>query len=315
MSRFLLNKNFLSLILISIPFLSFANANFHAFDFIFFRSVFFILFFVVVVIFLLSKSLSLFLKKLDYKIFSFVLSFVFFALFYLFPFFNGLLIYTAPIYNAEISLVLSIFFLIFFSFFFFDQEHNFFKRFILIYLFICFVANISIFIFNTTIFLLQKIPTDATILIDETGIEYLKKNKTKNMYFVIVDGAIALDKFDKYYKTNHFSSYTSKFKKLGFNYVKNTKTVYPATLHVLTSFFYLDYHVTEKNYKKYLITNLFPVILEKKNADKIPLIKNLKKINYKFKWFGPSSYNCQIYNLDFCLKDTNKLPKKKIHIP
>ena len=73
----------------------------------------------------------------------------------------------------------------------------------------------AIFILNITIFLSQKIPIDATVLVDEKGIEYLKKNKKKNMYFVIVDAAIALDKFDKYYNTNYFSSYTSKFEKLG----------------------------------------------------------------------------------------------------
>mgnify|MGYP001364327384 FL=1 len=175
MSKFLTNKNYLSLILISIPFLSFANANLHSFDFIFFSSLFFIFFFVVIAIFLLAKFLSLFQKKLDYKISSFILSFIFFALFYLFPLFKDLLIYITSFYNAEISLIFSIIFLILFLFPFFDQKYKFFKHFILIYLSFCFITYLGIFIFNTTIFLSKKAPTDATIFIDDEGIEYLKK--------------------------------------------------------------------------------------------------------------------------------------------
>ena len=314
MSRFLLNKNFISLIIILIPFLSFVNTNFHSFDSVFFNSVFFILFFVIVAIFLLSKFLSLFLKKLNYEIFNLVLSFVFFILFYLFTFFKESLLYIAPIYSAEISLILSIIFLVLFLFLFFNQKYIFFKRFILIYLSICFIVNLSVFIFNTTIFLSQKALTDASVLIDEKGIEYLKKNKKTNMYFVVVDAAIPLDKFDKHYNTNYFSFYVPKFEKLGFTYVENTNSTYHNTAHSLTSLFYLDYHIDEKNYKKYSLTNLFPVILEKKNADKLALIKNLKKINYKFQWLGNSYNDCR-HNLDFCLDDNNKLKKNTLITP
>ena len=312
MPKLLSNKNFLSLIIISIPFLSFVNTNFYSFNFLFFSSVFFILFFVVIAILLLTKFLTLFQKKLDQKILSFVLSFFFFVLFYLFPVFKDLLFFVAPIYNAEISLIFSIIFLILFLFLFFNQRYKFFKRFILIYLYFCFIAYLGIFILNITIFLSQKIPTDATVLVDEKGIEYSKKNKKKNMYFVIVDAAIALDKFDKHYNTNYFSSYTSKFENLGFNYIKNTKSAYPTTVHNLTSLFYLDYHIDENNYKKYVLTDIFPIILQKKNANKLPLIKNLNKINYKFKWFGNTSYNCEMYNLDFCLEEPGKLQKRTL---
>ena len=45
------------------------------------------------------------------------------------------------------------------------------------------------------------------------AIEYLEKNGKKNMYFVIVDAALPLDKFDKIYNTNYLSSYKSEFEK------------------------------------------------------------------------------------------------------
>ena len=51
------------------------------------------------------------------------------------------------------------------------------------------------------------------------------------MYFVVVDGAIPLDKFDKRYNTNYFSSYKPKFENLGFNYVKNSKSAYNGSYH------------------------------------------------------------------------------------
>ena len=45
--------------------------------------------------------------------------------------------------------------------------------------------------------------------------------------------------------------------------------------------------------------------MEKKYVYNQPLIKNLKKHNYKFLWFGNSLMNCSMYNQDFCF-DNNK---------
>ena len=311
MFKILKNKNFISLILILIPFLSFVNANFHSFDSVFFNSVSFIIFFVIISIFLISKFLSILLKTFNYKIFNLILSFIFFTLFYLFTFFKESFLNIAPIYSAEISIVFSVIFLALFLFLFFNKKYIFFKRFILIYLSIIFITNLSIFVFNTNIFFSKNVSIDPLVLIDEKGIDYLKKNKKTNMYFVIFDAAIALDKFDKHYGTNYFSSYVPKYEKLGFNYITNTKATYPNTAHSLTSLFYLDYHIDEKNYQKYPLTNLWPLILEKKSIEKLALIKNLKKIDYKFKWVGNTYHDCR-YNRDLCLENNNKTSQKLI---
>ena len=89
----------------------------------------------------------------------------------------------------------------------------------------------------------NKIMHDKIDIINEEGIEYLKKNKKRNIYYVIVDAAIPLDKFDKHYNTNYFLSYKSKFAKLGFDYVQTTNSAYMDTNNNLTSLFFMDYHI------------------------------------------------------------------------
>ena len=179
MVKFLTNNNFFILAIISIPFLSFANSYFDNFNIILFRSIFLIFSFVVLSIFLLGIFLSLFSKKLNYKTISFILSFIFFVFFYFYTPSKNLLWYIEPIYNGEITFALLIIFLILFLVFFFIRKYDFFKYFILIYLSLCFIANISIFFINISIFELQKMPTGSTLIDHKKAIEYLNKNKKK----------------------------------------------------------------------------------------------------------------------------------------
>ena len=314
MQKILKNNNFISLIFILIPLFSFANVNFHSFDTIFLNSVFFISLISIATIFSLSKFLSLFFKKFNFETINLVFSFSFFILFYLFGVFKTSLVSINPIYNAEISFVLSLIFLSLFLVFFLNKKYIFFQRFILIYISIIFIIDLSTFISNTKIFLSKKTLNDQLVLVDEEGLEYLKNNKKTNMYFVIVDGAISLDKFDEHYKTNYFSSYIPEFKKLGFNYIKNTKSAYPNTAHNMTAFYNLDYHIDEKNYQNYPIGEVWPKIIEKRNISKLALIQNLKKINYKLKWVGNTYHDCK-YNYDLCLDEDNKKNKKYFIAP
>ena len=308
MFRFLKDENFIGLIIISIPFLSFLNANFDSLYSSLFYTLFFIFIIIIATIFLPSIFLSFFFKKSNSKKFSLVVSFIFFIFFYFYTLLKDLLFYVTLAYNAEISLFISLIFLVLFLFLFlfFDQKYNIFKRFILIYIFVCFVFNLGIFIINSKIIFPQKIAHDKVILINEEGIEYVKKNKKRNIYYVILDGAIPLDKFDKYYNTNYFLSYKSKFAKLGFDYVQNTNSAYMDTNHNLTSLFFMDYHMNKNNYKTYSTLNLFPNILSNKNTDNLPLIYNLKKIDYKILWFDNSIVDCEGYNIDFCSGNIDK---------
>ncbi len=314
MLNYIKNKNFLSLIIIFIPFLSFLNANLRSFDNVFLNSVFFILLIVIFTIFSLSWIASLIIKKIPYDIINLFLSLSFFVLFYLFQFFKDLLLFTVPIYSAEIAIFFSLIILVLLFFIFLHKKLLLFKRFVLIYISIIFILNFGILAFNSKIFFTSKNLPETLVLVNDDGINYLEENKKTNIYFVIVDAAIPLDKFDDHYKTNYYKEYLSKLKKKGFEYINDTKAAYPNTAHSLTSLFYLDYHINEKNYKKYPLTNLFPLILEKKNIQNLALMKNLEKINYKFKWLGNTYNDCR-HNLDLCLDDNNELTNKKLIAP
>ena len=313
MTNLLKNKTFISLIILFIPFLSFLNANFQSFDNVFLNSVFLILFFVIIANFLISYIISKFTSQISYETLNLFFSFIFFILFYLFQFFKDLLVFTVPIYSAEISIIISIIVLFSLFFIFLNNKTNLLRRFVLIYVFMIFILNLCIFAINSKIFFSLKDTSDSLVFVNEKSIDYLNKGKKTNIYFVIVDAAIPLDKFDDQYQTNYTNDYLSKLNNKGFEYINNTKAAYPNTAHSLTSLFYLNYHIDEKNYKKYPLTNLFPRILEKTNIKKLALIKNLNKMDYKFKWLGNTYNDCR-HNTDLCLDDNNS-EKKEIIAP
>ena len=313
MTNLLKNKTFISLIILFIPFLSFLNANFQSFDNVFLNSVFLILFFVIIANFLISYIISKFTSQISYETLNLFFSFIFFILFYLFQFFKDLLVFAVPIYSAEISIIISIIVLFSLFFIFLNNKTNLLRRFVLIYVFMIFILNLSIFAINSKIFFSLKDTSDSLVFVNEESIDYLNKGKKTNIYFVIVDAAIPLDKFDDQYQTNYTNDYLSKLNNKGFEYINNTKAAYPNTAHSLTSLFYLNYHIDEKNYKKYPLTNLFPRILEKTNIKKLALIKNLNKMDYKLKWLGNTYNDCR-HNTDLCLDDNNS-EKKEIIAP
>ena len=86
MIRFFKDENFIVLIIVSIPFLSFLNANFDSLYSNLFYTLFLIFIIIIAAIFLPSIFLSFFIKKLNYKKFSLVTSFVFFIFFYFYTF-------------------------------------------------------------------------------------------------------------------------------------------------------------------------------------------------------------------------------------
>jgi len=304
MRSFIKNENFIAAIILSTPFISFINSNFASLYSSLFYTLFIVFIIVIAAIFLPSIFLSFFFKKLNYAKFSLIVSFVFFIFFYFYTLLKDLLFSVTFYYNAEISLFISLIFLVLFLFFY--QKNSIFKRFILIYIFVCFAFNFGTFAINSKIIWSSKITHDKIDIINEEGIEYLKKNKKRNIYYVILDGAISLDKFDKYYNTNYFLSYKPKFTKLGFDYVQNTNSAYEDTHHNFTSLFFMDYHINENNYKTYSTLNLFPHILVNKNTGDLPLIYNLKKIDYKILWFDNSLVDCEDYKIDFCSENINK---------
>ena len=123
----------------------------------------------------------------------------------------------------EVAFLLLLILLILFFIFFFIKENEALKNFVLIYLLFSFIFSTLIFAINITNYLSQEVTTGG-FHIEDDSINKFKKTSKENLYFVIVDGAVPLDKFDEHYNTNHYSSYEKKFKKMGFDYVKDTKS-------------------------------------------------------------------------------------------
>ena len=56
----------------------------------------------------------------------------------------------------------------------------------------------------------------------------------------------------------------------------------------------------------------FPRILQKANIQRLALIKNLDKMNYKFRWLGNTYNDCR-HNTDLCLNNDDI--KKRNYCP
>ena len=105
------------------------------------------------------------------------------------------------------------------------------------------------------------------------------------------------------------------FGKYGYRYVSNTYSTFNDTNTTFGSIFNLKPIITENfNLSNDLYNDLtYPTSLSKDRfiLKQYPkLIKNLKKLNYEFKWIGNSKYNCQIYNRSLCLEYNDKLKDK-----
>jgi len=306
---FINNKWLFHIAIIAIPFLSYIDNNFYNLDFVILRSL--LVFFVLILtsIFVLSKLLEFFYRKISHKLYALILSFGFFLLFHLYAFLKDLIFVITPIriqdpaagYHNEVAFVLTLLIFVIFFITFYIKENKFINNLILIYLSLNFLLYFTIILIGFTTVFTKHLSLNENLYLVKKD-EKIKPNLNKtNMYFILVDNAISIKKFDEFYNTEYSSSYLPKFNNLGFLYVHDTNAVYDYSAHNLASLFYMYYQINLKNYKKYLIYNTYPNIL-KKGAENLPLIKNLKILGYKFNWIGTSHYNCELYNPNFCIE-------------
>ena len=134
--------------IISIPCLSFINVNFFDSNFIVHKTILITFLITIVLIFLLTKSLSLFTKKINYRLIYFVTAVGLFSLFYLYDLLKNQFQPIIPQYKGEISFVITILIFSFFYFFLIYRKNIFFLRFFTIYFIILFLFNLSSFIIN-----------------------------------------------------------------------------------------------------------------------------------------------------------------------
>ena len=274
------NKFIVRTAILTIPILSFINTNFYILDFVVFKTILFILLASIILTSLLAKLLSRIFKKLNYIQFHFILTVLYFLLFFFYGFLRELINTVTSYYHNYIAFFLIILLFIFFYIFFFSKKNHIIIRFTLVYLCLCFIFNLGSFLLNSPNFFSKKIST-PTLLFKKEEFQNMKKNMKKNIYYIIVDSALPLEKFDKMYQTNHYNDYNSKFNELGYSLVNNTKSSYTATRWTLASIFNLSYYININNYKSIPISFVYPGILTKAKAQDLPLIKTLDKMGYE----------------------------------
>jgi len=292
--------------IILIPFLAFLNTNFHDFDSILIRSTFIIFIFTILAYTFLAKLISSIVST-NFTAVHFFLSILLFLFFFVYTFLKDTFHTITPIYNGEIAFLSVIFFL----FLFYFWKNIFFIRFIFIYVGLCLVFNIIVFAFNIAD-VYNKNYSVSNLFFNKFEINKILKKENSNIYYVILDAALPIDKFDDFYQTNYYKRYKEKFDKLDYKFIENSKSSYNQTKYTFTSMFNLTYFLNTENYKSIKSTNLYPGILSESSADGMTLIKTLNKIQYEFKWIGTYNKNCELYNNDFCLNYSNEKSKKKI---
>jgi len=144
-------------------------------------------------------------------------------------------------------------------------------------------------------------------------VQFINNNKNKNIYYLIVDGMTSLEEYKNLGGKTNTQDWLKRFEKFGYTYVSNSYSTFNDTATTLGSILNLDPITTEKsNISDDLYTELtFPVALHKNkfDLDVYPkLIKNLKKINYNFVWFGNYKHNCN-YNKYLCIDYKKKSSK------
>ena len=311
----LYRKPLMAIAIIATPFSSFISNNLYDLDSVVLRTLVILFIIILSLVFLTSKIFEFFYKKIGFELYAFFLSFGFFLCFYFYTFIRDLFFIFIPNYYADLAFVLTILIFIIFFVFSYIRKNLFVINLALIYLSLSFILSFAI-TFSGIIKITYQDFSASKNLSQEKLITQTTSNLEKNnMYFIIMDAAISLKKFDEYYNTNHTTNYEQKFDNLGFSYIHNTRSAYNNTKNSIASLFHMDYHINFKNYKKYSTNNVYPTLLQKYKAGNLPLIKNLKKLDYNFYWLGNSSSNCELYNKDFCFGNDSNIATKNLLSP
>jgi hypothetical protein len=326
---------FLLLTIISIPFLEFIKVNFFQIDAVIYNQ-FFLYYSIIVITIGLFYTTLWFVINDKIKVYNLIITIAFsFWLSFKFDFFKTKLIFISKILEINLGIFNVLFtcclmLLIVFGFYFVLKNkkiNNFTRSFFILFfslqflfsLFFIFFITIKDKIYNHNVSqeLTQKFFSDFEL-------EKIKKNKERNnIYFVIMDGMASLNEYKKILlknkKTNNdiekkISTLIEYYLDNDFIYIENSFSTFKDTHHSFSSIlnmYPLQLDDIDKNSFTYQ-NSLYPASLAKNNFEinKFPnLIKNLKKINYDFRWLG-YKLNCKFINPNLCY-DYNPLDRKK----
>ena len=321
------NQYFLTgFLIICIPFLEYLNVNFNTLDNLMFESflAYFLFGSIIYIFFILIIKTTINDKLLRDKII--ITSTIFFWLLFQFEYIQNFLFkvgineMSKDNLSAELSIIIiSALSLIFLS----SKILKFISKFLIIF----FIAQ-HIFVYSgllTNFYFNHKSNSKEISKILETEknfftnkeINLINKNKNKNLniYYLVIDEMTSLNQYKKLGGQLNVEEWIKNFGKYGYRYVSNTYSTFNDTNTTFGSIFNLKPIITENfNLSNDLYNDLtYPTSLSKDRfiLKQYPkLIKNLKKLNYEFKWIGNSKYNCQIYNRSLCLEYNDKLKDK-----
>ena len=166
------------------------------------------------------------------------------------------------------------------------SRYTYFKKFILIILFL----NISISIFKIAL------PLSENLLAKLKNIKGNKEsyvsnkialNYKPNIFYIIPDG-MASPKVLKEYLNNDFNNEIKKLKSMGFEVPHHKYSSYNTTHHSLAALFNMSYHINENSPKYKNRKEFYPSTREKSNK----LLNHLNKNNYEFIIVPPSWGGC-----------------------
>ena len=324
-----INKNqyFLTgFLIICIPFLEYLNVNFNNLDNMMFKSFSSYFLFAIITYIIFILVLNKVTKNELFKNKTIICTTIFFWLLFQFEsiqnflFKIGLDKMAKDNLSAELSLIL-IFIL---SLIFFNSKFlNFISKFLIIF----FIAQ-HVFVYGgflTNLYFNYKFDYKGVSnkskkeknFFSNKEIEFINENKKRNLniYYLVIDEMTSLEQYIDLGGQINTEIWKREFNNYGYRYISNTYSTFNDTNTTFGSIFNLKPIITDKfNISDDLYNDLtYPTTLSHDRfiLEQYPnLIKNLKKINYKFKWIGNSKYNCQIYNKNLCL-DFNNEPEKK----
>jgi len=266
-------------------------------------------FFFFIITLLLSYLIhNLFIKKkIEFKIFFLINSFVAFLLLF-FQNIKSLLFFESQNFIFDEIFAFLIFVLIYLFLIKFSQKYfNLICRFLIIFIFLQFSHFVyNLIIINTNLDSHTKIENkeNSVLNFDSSSIN---ENKDKaNIFFIVFDGMMTLDSAEKLKIIENKEITINSLKKNNINYKENFLANYDSTYLSLSSLLQGSYPVIENSKRYRTRKNYFPFFLMNQKKDN-NFFKILRKTNKKFFWLGNSNSSCLSNIYINCISDSKNL--------
>ena len=140
----------------------------------------------------------------------------------------------------------------------------------------------------------QNIDLSDNNAINLKDIKEINENELADVYFIISDEIISLEKAKELEIINSKSEFEQRFKNIDFKYKSDFIPNYSQTIYSVTTSLKGNYPVTEKTKKYQNFDKFFPSIMYDLNND---FYKILEKLNQNFFWIGNNIVPCDIKRL------------------